>query len=196
MDTDIKLSDAQLYRPPPGYALSRTTLYRSQSVDTSRKQSNKLVDMEQIDINKLSKMINMNHLKSLQIKQTFMNEFIYKLLISMKYLKEINRRENKSIMINNQRYLELTRLLQIYLLQQRQYLLLKIDILLKKLIKLNAKYLNEDKHFDCLSLKYTSLWKDYNQLKKNFKKYKIIQILNLLQNQLKIYKKILKSIKK
>ncbi|CAH8465400.1 unnamed protein product [Schistosoma bovis] len=87
MDTDTKLKDIQLYRPPPGYTLSRTKLFRLQSVDTSMKQSNQSINIEQIDINELSNIINMNQLKILQIRQTIMNEFIYKLLKSMKQLK-------------------------------------------------------------------------------------------------------------
>ncbi|CAH8458594.1 unnamed protein product [Schistosoma margrebowiei] len=84
MDTDTKLKDIQLYRPPPGYTLNRIKLYQLQNVDIFMKQSNKLINLEQIDINELSKIIMMNQLEILQIKQTIMNRFIHKLLKSIK----------------------------------------------------------------------------------------------------------------
>ncbi|KAK4472358.1 hypothetical protein MN116_003619 [Schistosoma mekongi] len=181
MNVHIKSNDVELYRPPPGYVLSRSTIFQSKSVDSIIKQMNKSNDTKQTNVNALYESNNFKYLQNLHIKQTMMNVFIHKLLKSIKKIKEINQSTNKSIIINKQKYFKLIKLLQILLLQ-RQNLQLYNNTLQNKLILLNKKYLITQNHFNCLTLKYISIWKNYNQLN-NVLQYKIIQIENLLQNK-------------
>ncbi|CAH8833163.1 unnamed protein product [Trichobilharzia szidati] len=180
MNVQIKSKDDQLYRPPPGYTLGKSTTTRPRSVD-SKKPPGKSGDIEAIDIEALCKAISSAKLKNLRMKQNVMEAFMRKLLQSIKELKEIEQKKGRSALLDKQRRLKLTRMLQILMLQRRN-LQLQTDTLQKGLIILSKKYSNVRKRVDCLVLENMSLCRDCNQLKNDIE-FKTIQIDNLLQNK-------------
>ncbi|CAH8460572.1 unnamed protein product [Heterobilharzia americana] len=169
MNVQIKSKDDQLYRPPPGYALGKSA------------PPGKSGDIEQLDVEALCKAISSARLKSLRMKQNVMEAFMRKLLQSMKELKEIEQKKGKSALLDKQRRLKLTRMLQILMLQRRN-LQLQTDTLQRGIIILSKKYSNIRKRVDCLISENTLLYKDCNQLKSD-NEFKTIQIDNLLQNK-------------
>ncbi|CAH8585576.1 unnamed protein product [Schistosoma turkestanicum] len=181
MSTNVpaELSDAQMYRPPPGYTSYRTTKFLEDSVYSSKKQPNGSGAMEQIDVSELSKVIKSNLLKDLHTKQTIIEAFMFQLLKSMKKFKAIEHSKSKSVTINDESYSKLIRMTQ-SLLSEKQNLRRKTDILKEDLTILNDEYLNTRKLLDGLTLEHMTLWKHIIQLKRDLED-KIIQVENLLR---------------
>ncbi|CAH8453068.1 unnamed protein product [Schistosoma turkestanicum] len=186
----MRSSDVQLYRPSPGNDLDRTAQLQSLSTDSSKKQLNISAKMEQVNAKGVPTFLKSDQFRRMQIKQAIMEIFMGKLLKSMKKSKSIN--ETKLDMENQKKYIKLTRISQILLLQ-KQNLELQIYTLQKELLKLNEKYSNTRKHLDGLTLEHMSLWKYRNQLQRDLEDKKM-QIETLSENESFLIKE-LKAIK-
>ncbi|KAF7233401.1 hypothetical protein EG68_03913 [Paragonimus skrjabini miyazakii] len=185
MNVRLRSTDDQLYRPPPGYALSRPSIKRPKSADSKPGRSG---DGEELDMDALCRAISSTKLKNLNMKQSVMEAFMRKLLQSMKELKEIELRRGKSANLEKQRRLKLTRMLQILMLQKRN-LQLQNDIMQKGIVSLSRKYANLRKNAECLVYDMTTLRKEYCQMKSDVE-FKNIQIESLLQNKASLQKQV------
>ncbi|VDP90349.1 unnamed protein product [Echinostoma caproni] len=199
MNAQLKSTEEQFYRAPPGYALTRpTTTNSSTKAGTSTKirrrprsadsKPGRSGDTEEIDMDALCKAISSSRLKNLQVKQNVMEAFMRKLLQSMKELKEIELKRGRSISLDKQRRLKLTRMLQILMLQRRN-LQLQTDTLQKAILLLSRKHANLKKRAENLVHEYTTLKKEYSQMKSDLD-FKAIQIDSLLQNKATLQKQV------
>ncbi|THD22598.1 Kinesin family member c3 [Fasciola hepatica] len=195
MNKEQKPIEDQFYRAPPGYASARRTTTPAKTVAKVRRRPRsadskpgRSGDTEEIDMDELCKAISSSRLKSLQMKQNVMETFMRKLLQSMKELKEVEAKRGRSISLDKQRRLKLTRMLQILMLQRRN-LQLQTDTLQKAVLLLSRKHAHLKQRADTLVHDYTTLKKEYTQMKSDLE-FKEIQIDSLLQNKATLQKQV------